>query len=127
MAARRAMRFSATAGSSNIGGETNARATRARSARPASVTLSRTTSPVISAPAFPAALTREPRGGGADTRRCPLSSPAHVKPGHPGTRSLLIRWQAIQNGRNQVCGNRACSVTCHPVLLIPGRTGLPTL
>ena len=38
---------------------TNARATRARSARPASVTLSRTASPAISTPAFPAAPPRE--------------------------------------------------------------------
>ena len=48
--------------------ETNARAARARSARPASVTVSRTARPAITAPAFPAALARESRAGGRTHR-----------------------------------------------------------
>ena len=66
---------------------TNARATRARSARPASVTVSRTASPAISAPAFPAALAPGNHAGRrTDTPGCTPDSAAHVKPGHaPGT------------------------------------------
>src|SRR5207247_6982557 len=47
-----------------------ARATRARSSRPATVTLSRTASPVIRAPASPRrpGATIEPPGGHRDTR-----------------------------------------------------------
>jgi hypothetical protein len=43
--------------------ETNPRAARARSGRPASVTVSRTATPAISAPAFPAALVPGNRAG----------------------------------------------------------------
>ncbi len=65
----------------------NARASRARPARPASVTVSRAR-PAISAPAFPAA--RAPgnhAGRRADTAGCTLDSAANVKPGTPPERA----------------------------------------
>ncbi len=70
------------------GPSTNARASRARSARPASVTVSRTASPAISAPAFPA----RPHPGNhagrrADTPGWTPDSAANVKPGHPPERA----------------------------------------
>jgi len=57
----------------------NARATRARSARPATVTLSRTTAPAISAPP-----SRRPALGScrADTEGYTPGSAVHVKPEH---------------------------------------------
>jgi hypothetical protein len=62
----------------------NARASLARSARPASVTVSRTAAPAISAPAFPAALapgkSRGPAGG---HNACTPDSAANVKLGTP--------------------------------------------
>jgi hypothetical protein len=67
---------------------TNARATRARSARPASVTVSRTTRPAISAPDFPAALTPGNHAGVGRTQGYTPDSAPNVKPGHapgPGT------------------------------------------
>jgi hypothetical protein len=63
---------------------TNTRATRARSARPASVTLSRTGRPVISAPAFPAALVpgKHPgtAGGHRDARSTQRRTSSRVTP-----------------------------------------------
>ena len=62
----------------------NARASLARSARPASVTVSRTARPAISAPAFPAARIPGNRAGRrADTCGCTLDSAANVKLGTP--------------------------------------------
>jgi hypothetical protein len=67
---------------------TNARASRARSARPASVTVSRTARPAITAPAFPAArIPGNHAGRRADTCGCTLDSAANVKPGHPPERA----------------------------------------
>ena len=65
--------------------ETNARAARARSARPASVTVSRTAAPAITAPAFPAAPPREIGRAAGGHRECTLDSAANVKP-HTGLR-----------------------------------------
>lgn len=62
---------------------TNCRATRTRSGRPASVTVSRTASPVIAAPAFPARPAPEkPPGCQTDTRGWTPDSAPHVKPEH---------------------------------------------
>ena len=63
---------------------TNARATRARSARPATVTLSRMSRPAISAPAFPGRPRPREITGAArpDVRERTLDSAAHVKPEH---------------------------------------------
>jgi len=47
---------------------------------PASVTLSRTAAPAISAPALPVRLTREPAGRRAGAQGCTPDSAAHVKP-----------------------------------------------
>jgi hypothetical protein len=60
---------------------TNARATRACSARPASVALSRTAALVISHPPFAARTPRKPPGL-SDTRGCTLDSAPRGKPGH---------------------------------------------
>jgi hypothetical protein len=51
-------------------------------ARPASVTVSRTATPVISAPAFPAALVPGDHAAAGRTQGCMPDSAAHVKPGH---------------------------------------------
>jgi hypothetical protein len=61
----------------------NERTARARSARPASVTLSRTAHPAISAPAFSTAVVPgEIARGRAVTGGCTPDSAAHVKPEH---------------------------------------------
>jgi hypothetical protein len=74
----------------------NARATRARSARPATVTISRTTALATSAPAFPG----PPRvpgnhpGPRPGTRGCTPDSAARVK---PGTRAGAARpWPSVK-------------------------------
>ena len=75
--------------------DTNAQAALARSARPASVTLSRTLALAITAPALP----RPPRPGKqagqrADAGTCTLSSAANVKPAQRaprGPRPWLVR------------------------------------
>ena len=60
---------------------TNVRAARARSARPASVTLSRTATLAITAPALPRPpRPGKPAGQRADAGKCTLSSAANVKP-----------------------------------------------
>jgi hypothetical protein len=60
---------------------TNVRAARARSARPASVTLSRTATLAITAPALPRPpRPGKPAGQRADAGTCTLSSAANVKP-----------------------------------------------
>jgi hypothetical protein len=90
--------------------ETNARAARARSARPASVTASRTAALAITAPPFPARTGREVSGPpGGRTRGCTLDSAARVKPstGHlRGSRPWLVRrrgprpWPSVQSRRS---------------------------
>jgi hypothetical protein len=73
----------------------NARATRARSARPATVTLSRTAALATSAPAFPArpASPGTIPGPPLGTREYTLHSPARVKPGNTRRRgpSVAVR------------------------------------
>jgi len=70
--------------------ETNARAARARSARPASVTLSRTATLAITAPALPRPPhPGKPAGQRADARKYTLSSAANVKPTQRGLRGPL--------------------------------------
>jgi hypothetical protein len=78
--------------------ETNARATRARSARPASVTLSLTATLAITAPALP----RPPcpgksAGQRADAGTCTLSSTANVKPTHTVS-AAPCPWPVRRNG-----------------------------
>jgi hypothetical protein len=74
---------------------TNARASRARSSRPASVTVSRT-APVISATALPCPhRPREVSGpSGGRTQGCTLDSAARVKPGHAA--SAARPWPSVE-------------------------------
>ena len=65
----------------------NARASLARSARPASVTVSRTARPAISAPAFPAARIPGNRGPAGGHNGCTLDSAANVKARQPPERA----------------------------------------
>jgi len=69
---------------------TNVRAARARSARPASVTLSRTATLPISVPALPRPpRPGKPAGQRADAGTCTLSSAADVKPAQRPIRDLV--------------------------------------
>ena len=69
--------------------ETNTRAARARSARPASVTVSRTVAPAITAPAFPAAVAPGNYAGRpADTPGWTPDSGANVKARAPPERAM---------------------------------------
>jgi hypothetical protein len=74
---------------------TNLRAARARSARPASVTLSRTATLAITAPALPGRpAPGKPAGQRADAGTCTLSSAANVKPAL-GLRRTLVRGPSV--------------------------------
>ena len=90
----------------------NARATRARSARPATVTLSRISGPAISAPAFPGRPRPREITGAArpDVRECTLDSAAHVKP-EPAT-GAARPWPSVESQR------------CTPTVLAAGRRPL---
>jgi hypothetical protein len=68
-----------------------------RPLRPATVTLSRMSSPAISAPAFLAALVPGNQAGRADTRGCTPDSAAHVKPGHAA--SAARPWPSVESRR----------------------------
>src|SRR5579863_2995748 len=71
--------------------DTNLRAARPRSARPASVTLSRTATLAITAPALPRPpRPGKPAGQRADAGTCTLSSAPNVKP-YTGLRADLVR------------------------------------
>jgi hypothetical protein len=91
---------------------TNARATRARSARPATVTLSRISRPAISAPAFPGRPRPREITGAArpDVRECTLDSAAHVKPEH--ATGAARPWPSVESRR------------CTPTVLAAGRRPL---
>ena len=90
----------------------NARATRARSARPATVTLSRISSSAISAPAFPGRPRPREITGAArpDVRECALDSAAHVKPEH--ATGAARPWPSVESRR------------CTPTVLAAGRRPL---
>ena len=81
----------------------NARATRARSARPDAVTLSRTTALATSAPAFPG----PPRGPGnhpgpqPGTRGCTPGSAARVKPGTRRRRGPSVAVRETADGAHR--------------------------
>ena len=83
----------------------NARATRARSARPAAVTLSRKTALATSAPAFPG----PPRGPGnhpgpqPGTRGCTPGSAARVKPGKRRRRGPSVAVRETADGAHRPC------------------------
>ena len=79
--------------------DTKVRATRARSARPASVTLSRTVDPAISALALPRPhhSRGKPPGRWADTPGSTLDSAAHVKPEHAA--SPARPWPSVESRR----------------------------
>jgi hypothetical protein len=91
----------------------NARATRARSARPATVTLSRICGPAISAPAFPGrpAPGKSP-GRWADARGCTLNSAAHVKPEHVTGAALSVAVRGKPTVHTDRPGGRTPSAIC---------------
>ena len=90
----------------------NARATRARSARSATVTLSRISGPAISAPAFPGRPRPREITGAArpDVRECTLDSAAHVKPER--ATGAARPWPSVESRR------------CTPTVLAAGRRPL---
>jgi hypothetical protein len=70
---------------------TNLRAARASSARPASVTLSRTAASAITALALPRPpVPGKPAGQRADAGKCTLDSAMHVKSAHGPPRTLSV-------------------------------------
>ncbi len=90
---------------------TNARATRARSARPATVTLSRICGPAISAPAFPGRPPLANRPGAAGrVYGCTLDSAAYVKP--EPVAGAACPWLSVESRR------------CAPTVLAAGRRPL---
>ena len=89
----------------------NARAIRARSARPATVTLSRISRPAISAPAFPSGRSRQITGAGRPcVQGCTLDSAAYVKPEHAA--GAACPWLSVESRR------------CAPTVLAAGRRPL---